>query len=276
MEIFNYGFMQNAFITGMLVGIVCPVVGLFVTLKRLALISDALSHVCLSGVAAGLLMGTQPVLTASLFSLTGAFLIEAIRLKYKTYPELAIAIIMSTGVAGGAILLGLGRGLNANFMSYLFGSIITVGLSDVYIIAGAVIIVLGLIRLFYKELFMITFDEDAAIVAGLPVRLISVGFTAMTALTVAISIKIVGILLVSSLMILPVAAALKLSSSFRGALIFSVIMGELSVVSGLFASFYFNLVPGGVIIMVSVILLILTVLFKSVRGSAKEGSLISP
>ncbi|HBV98608.1 MAG: metal ABC transporter permease [Peptococcaceae bacterium BICA1-7] len=275
MEIFHYEFMRNAFITGMLVGVVCPVVGLFVTLKRLSLIADSLSHVCLSGVAAGLLLGTQPVLTASIFSLSGAFLIEAIRMRYKTYPELAIAIILSTGAAGGAIMLGLGKGLNANFMSYLFGSIVTVNGSDVLIISGAVAVILVLVKLFFKELFTITFDEEAAAVAGLPVKYISVGFTAMTALTIAVSIKIVGILLVSSLMILPVAAALKLAGSFRGALFLSVAAGELAVVSGLFASFYFNLAPGGVVIMTAVVILALSMLYGALRASSSTGQTIS-
>lgn len=275
MDIFHYDFMRNAFITGALIGIVCPVVGLFVTLKRLSLIADALSHVCLAGVAAGLLMGTHPVITASLFSVSGAFLIEALRVKYKGYPELAIAIILSAGVAGGAILLGLGKGLGANFMSYLFGSIITVAWQDVFIIAVSVLLILTLIRLFYKELFFISFDEEGAEIAGLPVRIISVGFTAITALTIAVSIKIVGILLVSSLMILPVAAALKLATSFKNALLLSVALGELAVVSGLLLSFYLNLVPGGVIIMVSVIILVLSLMYGSVRPAATSRQSIS-
>lgn len=273
MDIFEYGFMRNAFVTGALIGVVCPLVGLFVTLKRLSLIADALSHVCLSGVAAGLLMGSHPVVTASVFSVSGAFLIEALRAKYKGYPELAMAVMLSTGAAGGAILLGLGKGLNANFMSYLFGSIITVSGSDVSVIAVSAVLILALVKLFYKELFFVSFDEEGAAVAGLPVRIISVGFTAITALAIAVSIKIVGILLVSSMMILPVAAALKLASSFRAALLLSALLGELAVLAGLAASFYLNLPPGGVIIMVSVAILVISVLYSSVRPAA--GSRIS-
>ncbi|MFZ5596925.1 MAG: metal ABC transporter permease [Bacillota bacterium] len=267
MDIFHYTFMQNAFVTGLLIGAVCPVVGLFVTLRRLSMISDALSHVCLSGVVAGLLLGTHPVLTASAFSLTGAFLIEALRARYRTYSELSIAIILSAGVAGGALLLGLGSGLSANFMSYLFGSIITVTRFDVYLVSVVAAVILILIKLFHKELFLISFDEEGARVAGLPVTAISVGFTAVTALTVAISIRIVGILMVSSLMVLPVAAALKLAKGFRGALAISVIMAEVAVIAGLFASFYLDLVPGGTIIMISILLLILAVIFSSTRSS---------
>lgn len=275
MDIFDYGFMRIAFVTGLLIGAVCPVVGLFVTLRRLSMIADALSHVCLSGVVAGLLMGTHPVATASLFSLSGAFLIEALRVKYKAYSELAIAIMLSAGVAGGAILLSLGSGLNANFMSYLFGSIITVGMPDLYIVLAAGTVILALIRLFYKELFLISFDEEGARTAGLPVAAISVGFTAVTALTIAISIRTVGLLLVSSIMILPVAAALRLAASFRSALVLSVVLGEVAVITGLFASFYFNLIPGGSIIMASVALLILSLAYSSVRSPGKTRRVIS-
>ncbi|MFZ5649581.1 MAG: metal ABC transporter permease [Bacillota bacterium] len=275
MEIFDYGFMRNAFFTGALIGVVCPVVGLFVTLKRLSLIADALSHVCLAGVAAGLLTGSHPVVTASVFSVSGAFLIEALRARYSSYPELAIAVILSTGAAGGAVLLGLGKGLNANFMSYLFGSIITVSGNDVAVIAASAAFILVMVKLFYKELFFVSFDEEGAAVAGLPVRLISVGFTAMTALAIAVSIKIVGILLVSSLMVLPVAAALKLAKSFRGALLLSALLGELAVLLGLAASFYLNLAPGGVIIMVSVAILILSVLFGPLRPASGRSTPIS-
>lgn len=275
MEILDYGFMRNAFVIGALIGIVCPVVGLFVTLKRLSLIADALSHVCLAGVAAGLLAGTHPVVTASVFSVSGAFLIEALRARYSSYPELVIAVTLSTGAAVGAVLLGLGKGLNANFMSYLFGSIITVSGNDVAVIAASAAFILMLVKLFYKELFFVSFDEDGAAVAGLPVRLISVGFTAITALAIAVSIKIVGILLVSSLMILPVAAALKLAKSFRGALLLSALLGELAVLTGLTASFYLDLAPGGIIIMVSVAILILSVLFSLTRTAAGRDMTIS-
>ncbi|MHB8917295.1 MAG: metal ABC transporter permease [Desulfocucumaceae bacterium] len=274
MDIFDYGFMRTAFLTGLVTGVVCPVVGLFVTLRRLSMIADALSHVCLSGVVAGLIMGTHPVITSSVFSLAGAMLIEGLRARYKNYSELAIAIILSAGVAGGAILLSMGSGLNANFMSYLFGSIITVGAADLYIVLAAGTVILGGIRLYYKELFLITFDEEGARVAGLPVTAISIGFMAATALTVAISIRIVGLLLVSSLMILPVAAALRLAASFRSALILSVVFGEMAVVAGLFASFYLDLIPGGAIIAVAVVILLSTIAF-SPAATRESGQAIS-
>ncbi|WP_081460829.1 metal ABC transporter permease [Desulfotomaculum nigrificans] len=145
MEIFQYEFMQRAFLAGLVVGIICPAVGLFVTLRRMSMISDALSHVCLSGVAAGLLTGVHPVLAASAFAVGGALLIEKLRSTFRTYSELSIAVILSVGVALGAILLGLGNGYNANFMSYLFGSIVAITNNDLKIITLIGLLIMTLI-----------------------------------------------------------------------------------------------------------------------------------
>ncbi|WP_003540546.1 metal ABC transporter permease [Desulfotomaculum nigrificans] len=262
MEIFQYEFMQRAFLAGLVVGIICPAVGLFVTLRRMSMISDALSHVCLSGVAAGLLTGVHPVLAASAFAVGGALLIEKLRSTFRTYSELSIAVILSVGVALGAILLGLGNGYNANFMSYLFGSIVAITNNDLKIITLIGLLIMTLILLLQKELFFIAFDEEGAAVSGLPVKAITVGFTVLTALTIAMAIRIVGLLMVSSLMILPVVTAMRVVKSFRGALVTAVIMAEVAVAVGLFASFYLNLAPGGTIVMTSVLLLLVTLAYK--------------
>lgn len=258
MEIFQYDFMQRAFLAGVIVGLICPVVGLFVSLRRMSNISDALAHVCLAGVAAGLLTGIHPILTASTFAVAGALCIEKLRDIFKTYSEISIAIILSTGIALGAIFLDIGNGYNANFMSYLFGSIVAINETDLMIIAVVGLIILGLTLLLKKELFFISFDEEGAGLSGIPVRIITVLFTALTALTIAITIRVVGILLVSSLIVLPVAAAMRLARSFREAIVISVFLAELSVIVGLFASFYINLAPGGAIVMTSVLILLIT------------------
>lgn len=267
MEIFQYDFMLRALGGGLLAGVICPIIGLFITLRRMSMIADALSHVCLSGVAAGLLMGTQPVLAASAFALGGSLLIEGLRDKYKHYAELAIAIILSAGVALGAILIGLGNGFNGSFMSYLFGSIVLITGEDIYVMAAIGLPVLLLTVFFIKELFSITFDEETARVSGLPVKLINVGFTALTALTIAVSMRIVGILLVSSLMILPVAVAMQVAKSFRGTLVVAVATGEAAVLVGLLCSFYLDLPPGGAIVMTLVLLLVLTLAVNSRRAA---------
>ncbi len=252
MEIFQYGYMNRAILVGVVVGITCPVIGLFIVLRRMSLIADALSHISLAGVAAGLLAGAHPVLSASLFSVCGAVLIEKLRENYRTYSELSIAIILSAGLALAAILLSLGKGFNAGVLSYLFGSIVLIDNNDFWLIAGIGATALGLIALFFKELYFITFDEDAAVAAGVAVRAISMGFTVLTAMIIAISMRVVGILLVSSLMILPVASGLQLARSFKEALLLSTGFSLISVLVGIFASFYLNLAPGGTIILTSV------------------------
>lgn len=255
LEIFHYSYMNRALLIGAMVGIICPVIGLFIVLRRMSLIADALSHISLAGVAAGLLTGTHPVLAASAFSVTGAIIIEKLREKYKNYSELSIAIMLSAGLALGAVLLSMGHGFNANVFSYLFGSIVVTGESDFWLIAGTGTVVLVFVFLIFKELYYIAFDEDSARASGVAVSAINIAFTVLTSLTIAVSMRIIGILLVSSLMIIPVAAALQLARSFREALYFSVLFGLISVISGIIASFYLDLAAGGTVILISIVLL---------------------
>ncbi|MEG6523204.1 metal ABC transporter permease [Desulfotomaculum sp. 1211_IL3151] len=265
MEILQYEFMQRALLAGFLVGLICPIVGLFIALRRMSMISDALSHVCLSGVAAGLMTGIHPILSASLFAVGGGLLLEMLRKLYRGYSEISIAITLSTGVALGAILLDLGKGYSANFMSYLFGSIVAISVDDLKIVSLLGIAILLLVHLLKKELFAISFDEDHARVSGIPVDAINTCFTIMTAITIALAIRVVGILLVSSLMILPVATAMRLASSFRGAMLLSILFGETAIFIGVFASFYMNLAPGGAIVMTSVILLVSSLVYQQLN-----------
>jgi len=255
---------------GIVVGITCPVIGLFIVLRRMSLIADALAHISLAGVAAGLLTGAHPLLSASLFSVCGAFLIEKLRENYRTYSELSIAIILSAGLALAAVLLSLGKGFNTSILSYLFGSIILIDDKDFRLIAWIGLATLGLIALFFKELYFITLDEDAAASSGVAVRTISMGFTVLTAMVIAISMRVVGILLVSSLMILPVAGALQLARSFKGALFLSTGLSLISVLLGIFASFYLDLSPGGTIILLSVWVLLLILAGKKAAASLQR------
>lgn len=265
MEIFQYSFMQNAFIIGLVVAIICPMVGLFITLRRMSLIADALSHISLAGVAAGLISGVNPVLSASLWAVGGGLLIEYLRQRFHNYAELSIAIMLSIGVAMAAILLGIGNGLNANILSFLFGSIVLNNSTDVLVILIAGVAVLTLISLLHKELYLIAFDEQTADITGLPVSIINITFTVITALTIALAMRIVGILMVSSLMIIPVATALQLADSFRKSLYLSILFGVISVLVGLFTSFYLNLPPGGTIIMTAIMMLLTVLVAKSIQ-----------
>ena len=263
LEILQYNFMQKAFVIGFVVAIICPLVGLFIALRRMSLIADALSHISLAGVAAGLISGSNPIIGASLFAVGGGIIIESLRQRYRHYSELAIAIMLSAGVALAAVLLGIGNGLNANVLTYLFGSIVVNSSTDVIVVLTAGLTVLLLITSLFKELYLISFDEEAAQIYGLPVKTINIIFTVVTALTIALTMRIVGILMVSSLMIIPVATALQLAKSFKGALTLSIIFGNISVLVGLILSFYLNLPPGGTIILLAIAILISVLLIKN-------------
>lgn len=262
MSVLDYAFMQHALLAGFICAVVCPAAGLFITLRRLSLLADALSHICLAGVAAGLLAGFSPLLSAALFATGGAVGLELLREKYRHHAELAIAIMLSAGMAVGAILLSQGQGLNANVLSYFFGSIITISAGDLKLMLLFSLPLLVIIYFLWDELFFITFDEENARLSGLPVRTLNIIFTSLTALTIAAAIRLVGILLVSSLMVLPVATAMQLSGSFRQTFALSVLFAQAAVLAGLLLSYYFNLAPGGSIILCSIGLLLGTLGIK--------------
>ncbi|MEK3995577.1 zinc transport system permease protein [Paenisporosarcina quisquiliarum] len=271
-SIFQYEFLQNAFASGLIIGFIAPLLGVFIVVRRLSLIADALSHVTLAGIAGSLYLSQSigalallnPLYLGIVASVTGSLFIERLRRLYKHYEELAIPIIMSAGLGFGAIFISLAEGFSSDLFSYLFGSVSAVSRQDLWIIIGIALIVVIFLSLFFKELFVLSFDEEYAKASGLPAKWIHVLFMIVTALVIAGSMRIVGILLVSSLMTLPVAAAMRISKSFKQAILLSVIFGELSVVIGLVSAFYLDLAPGGTIVVTSIIILLLTILSKKI------------
>lgn len=262
MELLQYDFMRRALAAGMIIGIICPLTGIFLVLRRLSLVGDALSHVSLAGVAAGLVANINATLSALVFALAGSMGVEYFRRHYEKYAELAIALVMSCGMALAVVLISLGKGNTANVLSFLFGSIVAVTDTDLYIIFAVGLLVSGSVLLLYKSLFYISFDEEGARLAGLPVNKINICFMLLTAITIAVSMRIVGALLVSSLMTIPAAISLQLARSFKAAVAISVAAALLSVIAGLMVSFYLSLAPGGTIILFSLFLLILTLAGK--------------
>ncbi|MCZ8541475.1 metal ABC transporter permease [Psychrobacillus psychrodurans] len=271
-SIFQYEFLQNAFASGLIIGFIAPLLGVFIVVRRLSLIADALSHVTLAGIAGSLYLSQSigalallnPLYLGIVASVTGSLFIERLRRLYKHYEELAIPIIMSAGLGFGAIFISLAEGFSSDLFSYLFGSVSAVSRQDLWIIIGIALIVIIFLSLFFKELFVLSFDEEYAKASGLPAKWIHVLFMIVTALVIAGSMRIVGILLVSSLMTLPVAAAMRISKSFKQAILLSVIFGELSVVIGLVSAFYLDLAPGGTIVVTSIIILLLTIFSKKI------------
>lgn len=270
--ILHYEFLQNAFLTGMLIGILAPLLGVFIVVRRLSLIADALSHVTLAGIAASLLLeryvtaltGLNPLYMGMVFSVGGALFIEKLRGVYKHYQELAIPIILSGGIGLGVIFISLAKGFNTDLFSYLFGSVSAVSRTDLWVILVISIAVVMAVVLLYKELFLLSFDEEYAKASGIAAKSIHFIFIILVALVIAASMRIVGILLVSSLMTLPVAASIRIAKGFRQAIILSVIFGEASVLGGLSLAYYLDLAPGGTIVMLSVLILILAIFYKKI------------
>lgn len=262
LEILQYGFMQRALIAGIIIGVLCPLIGIFIVLRRMSLIGDSLSHVALSGVAAGILTGVYPLTMSLIFSILAALAIEKLRKSYKEYAELSIAIILSAGIGLAVVLISLAKSFNIDLFGYLFGSITTVLPKDLWTITVLGILIIAIIKLIYKELFYIAFDEVSAKLAGIPVGYINLLFIVLIASTITLSMRIVGILLVSSLMIIPVATSLQLAKSFRHATILSIIFAEIAIISGIFLAYYLELASGGTIVIISVIILLLVLGIK--------------
>ena len=262
MEIFNYGFMQRAFVVGILLAAVIPCIGIVIVFKRLSMIGDALSHTSLAGVAAGLILGINPVAAAAIACITASLGIELIRRKLPRYSEMSIAIIMSAGVGLAGVLSGFVKNA-ANFNSFLFGSIVAISAA-----------VLLMFLLLYKELFYVSLDEQSARLAGVPVRTVNFLFTFLIAVTVSVAARTVGALIVSSMMVGPVACAMQFGKNYRQTVLWAVGLDVTFMITGLFAAYYLGLKPGGTIVLVGVIFLLLVFagkrLFRRIGGQLKQ------
>lgn len=265
MYILSFGFMQRALAAGIITAVLSSVMGVFIVLRRMSLVGDSLSHSALAGVAAGMLFGFYPFYGALIFSIIAALLIEFMRGAFQKYAEVALAVVMSGGMGLAVVLISLGKSFNADLFSYLFGSLMAVSPSDVWVISIVGLFIIISIVLMYRELFSVTFDEEAAKLSGVPVKAVNVFFTMLTALSVALSVRVVGTLLVSALMVIPAAVSLQTAGSFKSAFVISLAVGLFSVVGGLFASFAFDLAPGGTIVLIASAILLIVLLYKRQR-----------
>ncbi len=264
LDLFQYSFVVRGLEAGIIIAAISPLIGIFLVLRRYSLIADTLSHVSLAGVAIGLLLGINPILTAVAASVVASFFIERLRISKKVYGESALALFLSGSLAFAVILISLSHGFNVDLFNYLFGSIVTVKSSDVLTIGILGVATIILVVLFYKELVYVTFDEESAQVSGLPTKFINLLIILLSALTVAISIPIVGILLISALVVIPVVTALQLHKSFKQTIFWAEVISLFSVVSGIFTSFYLNLSTGGTIVIISLIIFIIIFISKSI------------
>lgn len=250
LDIFQYGFLLRGLEAGVIVALIAPLIGIFLVLRRYSLIADTLAHVSLAGVALGLLFNINPILTALGVTVASSLSIERLRATRRMYGESALALFLSGSLALATVLLSLGHGFNTNLFNYLFGSIVTVTQSDVYTIALLAVLVVAILAAFYKEMVYITFDEESAQVSGIPVRPINTILIVLAALTISLSIPVVGILLIAALIVIPVVTALQLRKSFARTIIYAEGISLFSVLAGILISFHLNLSTGGTIVLV--------------------------
>lgn len=250
LSLFQYGFIVRGLEAGVIVAVIAPLIGIFLVLRRYSLIADTLAHVSLAGIALGLLFGVNPAVAALGTTVIASLGIERLRTSKKVYGESALALFLSGSLALAIVLLSLAKGFNTNLFNYLFGSIVTVTRGDVWIIAALGVVVLAVLAVFFKELVYVTFDEDAAKVSGLPTRLINTLLIVLAAVTVSLSIPIVGVLLIAALIVIPVVTALQLRKSFIVTIVYAELFSLFSVIAGIFTSFYLNLSTGGTIVLI--------------------------
>lgn len=261
MEIFKYSYMIRALIVGLVLSIIIPFMGTVVVNKKISLVGDALSHVSLAGVLIGLIGGFTPILSAIILCIFAAIFMEFIRDKFPGYQEISTAIIMSTGIGLASLLSGFVKKA-ANFESFLFGSIITITKFEFYLILVVALIVAFVFLYYYRDLMHISFDEVSARLSGVKVNKVNRIFMVLIAVTISISAKTVGILIISSLMVVPVACAMRFQMGYFRTLVLSSIFAIFFTISGLILSFYLGLKPGGSIVLVGVATLVLLIFIK--------------
>ena len=268
--LFEFAFLRYALITGLIMGFITPLIGSFVVIRRLSFIADTLSHFSLAGLSIGIflinIIGftfiSDPLYLAMIFSVIGALFIEILRGYYQNYKEISMPIVMSLGTALAALFISLSGGFNSSIYNYLFGSILTVGDDYLLVMSITAIVLVTLVIIFYKEMVIISFDEAYARLLGIKVGRFQFVSTFLLGIVVSLSLATVGVLLVSSLMIIPVAAAMKVGKSFKNTVGIAIFFSEISVVGGLWLSFELNVAPGATIVLINILILILVGIFR--------------
>ncbi|WP_425060696.1 High-affinity zinc uptake system membrane protein ZnuB [Sporomusa carbonis] len=264
-EILQYDFMQRAFLAGIIIAIICPLLGMFIVVRRQSLIGDGLGHIAFAGVTGGYLAGIYPAAGAFALTIAGAVGIEFVRRQRMQMADTALAIFFYAGIALAIIFSTITRIPSTGLLGFLFGSILTVSWQDVAVIAGCGFIVIAFVVSYFDRLVLVAFDEDVACVAGIRTGAVNMALSIVTAITVVAGMMVVGILMVSALMIVPVAAAEQLGRGFKATLVWAVGLAVLSVGSGLTFAFYLDIAPGGSIIMTAIILYIIIAAARQVR-----------
>lgn len=251
MALFSYEFMRRALLASVFIAAIAPMLGVFLVVRRQSLLADTLSHVSLAGIALGLFLNINPTFTTLLVVAVAAIILEYLRKIYSSYSEISIAMLMSGGLAIALVLIKLSpNSQGINIQNYLFGSIVTINWSQVWLLGGLCVLLAVLFFLVKRPLYMMTFDEDVAAVDGLPVSLMSSIFNVVTGIAIAVMIPIAGALLVSAIMVLPAAIGMRLGKSFNWVVLISVLVGLFGMLSGLYTSFEVDTPPGATITLI--------------------------
>lgn len=259
-EMLSYGFMQRALIGGSLIAILCSVLGVFLVLRRLSLIGDGLAHVTFGSVAVAMFLRLQSVyLTLAIIPIVLACAMGILKLaqRARIYGDAAIGIVSALGIATGVMLASISGGFNVDLFSYLFGNILSISLSELVIAAVLFVIVISGVAVFYNDLFASTFDEELAKSAGIDTDRINAILVLLTALTVVLAMKVVGIMLISALLILPAVTALQIAKGFKAAIACAACIGVSTVVAGISLSFALNLPTGAAIVLINILTFLL-------------------
>jgi zinc transport system permease protein len=265
-EAFQFEFMRNAMMAGLLASIACGVVGVFVVVKKIVSMSGSIAHASFGGIGLGYLLKFSPVLGAMLFALLSAVTMGLVTRKTRLPEDTATGILWALGMALGVIFIGLSAGYAPDLMSYLFGNILTVPASDIYLMLGLDIIIIALVVIFYKEFLLLSFDEEYATVAGMPVNQLYVLLLCMVALTVVVLIRVVGMILVIAMLTFPAALARQFTYSLKKMMLLSVMFGMAFTFGGLWLSYTLNLASGATIILLSGLVLLISYGIRGLRS----------
>jgi zinc transport system permease protein len=264
-EFLQYGFMHRAFLAGAVTALVCPAIGVFLIPRRLSLIADTLAHVALAGVALGLLLGLSPVWGALAVTVAGGVAIERLRSGGGLQGDASLAVFLSGGFALAVVLISLGRGFNADLFAILFGSILTVSPEDIWVIVGLGAVVGGCVVAFYPQFLAITLNEDLARTSGVPVGALNLLLTVLTALTVVVAMRMVGVLLVSAMIVIPALTGFAVGQGFARALAAAMGTALLAMLLGLTAAYYLALAAGGAVVLTALAIFAAVVLTARLR-----------
>jgi zinc transport system permease protein len=263
---FAYDFMQRALISGLVIAVIAPLIGLFLVVRRYSYLADTLAHVSLVGVAIGLLSGINPVLSALAVAVSAAWGIEHLRKSTRLFGESVLAIFLSGSLAIALLLMSINKKISQNLFTYLFGSITTVSNFDVWLVVGLGICALTGIYIFFKELFLVSLNEDLASAEGIRVFWFNIAMMFLSAITIAVAMRIVGVLLIGALMVIPVTAAMQFKTSFKQTLIIAIIFSIVAMFSGLIVSFYLDLPTGATVVVFALIELCIASLINKTKN----------